>query len=83
MSLLEKIKSKKDAYTYILKKAENKKADLTKTYDKSETSRTSWSFWNGVVMNCKQVLADLSEIERDCEMAFQSVEVDLSALRGE
>ena len=83
MSLLEKIKNKKDVYVYLLKKAESKKAELMKTYDKSASSRQSWHFWNGVENTVKGVISDLKAIEVDCEMAVQSVSVDLSALRGE
>lgn len=82
MSLLEKIKNKKDVYVYLLKRTQSRKAELMKTYDKSASSRQSWHHWNGVESVINGVISDFKEIEVDCEMALQSISVDLSALRG-
>lgn len=81
MSILEKIKLKKDTYIYLRAKAEEKMSILIKNRDKS--SNDSWHFWNGVKTQSTLMISDLTEIERLCEQTFNSIEIDLSALRGE
>lgn len=82
MSILEKIKSKKDVYIYIRQKAREKKSELLPQTTKLKSADNSWHYWLGVELNCNQIIADLEELEKECEMAFNSIEIDLSALRG-
>lgn len=83
MSILEKIKHKKDVYIYMREKAKQKKAELLPQTVKSKSADRSWHFWNGVEMTCTSVIADINEIERFAESVFSNIDIDLSALRGE
>ena len=75
MSILEKVNNKIKICEELIAHADQREKEIKEKERKY--------YWYGVKNAIKTELGDLKEIQADLEMASQSIEVDLSALRGE